>query len=183
MFIWASPEGPMKLSLILSDREFIDACVSRMHQPFSVEFPVFIAVSPKPIARVIVILVGKPDGNPVVQKGPYFLDKSVVQLTGPLPREQRDDLLTPVGELGSISPTRIYRVRKRDPFRVSAVPPVFGQSDLLDSGFQGKGWERRARGHDNTPSVNCSIGCKGRRPFRHCVDCLLPPLGCLPGMR
>ena len=97
----------MELSLILNDREFIDACVSRMHQPFRVEFPVFIAVGAKPITRVIVILVGKPDGNPVVQKCPDFFDEPVVEFSGPLPREQRDDLLTPVGELGSISPARI----------------------------------------------------------------------------
>jgi len=129
----------MELSLILIDPEFIDACVSRMHQPFRVEFPVFIAIGPKPIARVIVILVGKPDGNPVVQKCPEFLDKSVVQLSGPLPREQRDDLLTPVGELGSISPARIHGVCKGNFSRVSAVPAVFCQSNFLDCGFQSKG--------------------------------------------
>ena len=112
MFIGASSEGPMELSLILNDREFIDACVSRMHQPFRVEFPVFIAVGPKPIARVIVILVGKPDGNPVVQKCPDFFDEPVVEFSGPLPREQRDDLLTPVGELGSISPARVHGICK-----------------------------------------------------------------------
>jgi len=139
MIIGASSESPVELSLILSDPEFIDACVSRVHQPFRVEFPILIAVGPKPIARIIVILVGKPDGNPVVQKCPDFLDKSVVQLPDPLPREQRDDLLTPIGELGSISPARIYCVRKRDLFRVSAVPAVFCQSSLLDSGFQSKG--------------------------------------------
>ena len=129
----------MELSLVLSYPKFIDACVSRMHQPFRVEFPVFIAIGPKPITRVIVILVGKPDGNPVVQKGPDFLDESVVQFSSPLPREQRDDLLTPVGELGSISPARVHGVCKRDFFRISAVPTVFGQSNLLDSGFQSKG--------------------------------------------
>ena len=129
----------MELSLILSDPEFIDACVSRMHQPFRVEFPVFIAVGPKPIARVIAILVGKPHRNPVVQKGPYLLDESVVEFSGPLPLEQRDDLLTPVGELRSISPARIHGVRKGDFFRVPAIPAVFCQSNLLDSGFQSKG--------------------------------------------
>jgi len=129
----------MELSLVLSDPKFIDACVSRMHQPFRVEFPVFIAIGPKPIAGVIVILIRKPDGNPVVQKCPEFLDKSVVQLSDPLPREQRDDLLTPVGELGSISPVRINGVCKGDFCRVSAVPAVFCQSNFLDRGFQSKG--------------------------------------------
>ena len=121
MFIGASSKGPVELSLILSDPEFIDACVSRMHQPFRVEFPVFIAVGPKPIARVIVILVGKPDGNPVVQKCPDFFNESVVDFSGPFPCKQCHDLLTPVGELCSISPARIYCVRKGDFLRVSAV--------------------------------------------------------------
>jgi hypothetical protein len=55
MFIGASSEGPMELSLVLSYPKFIDACVSRMHQPFRVEFPVFIAIGPKPIAGASVI--------------------------------------------------------------------------------------------------------------------------------
>lgn len=131
MSIGASPEGPVELSLIFSDPEFVDACVSRMHQPFRVEFPVFIAIGSKPIARVIVILVGKPDGNPVVQKCPDFLDKSVVQLSGPLPREQRDDLLTPVGELGSISPARINGVCRGDFCRVSAEGTLLAESNTI----------------------------------------------------
>ena len=159
----------------------VDACVSRMHQPFRVEFPVLIAIGPKPIARVIVILVGKPDGNPVVQKCPEFLDKPVVQLSDPLPREQRDDLLTPVGELGSISPARIYCVRKGDFLRVSAVPAVFCQPNLLGGGFPSKGRQWGTRGHENILSVHCSIGFKGRRRSQSKVDGLQPLLACLAG--
>jgi hypothetical protein len=115
----------MELPFNLGDPEFIDACVPRMHQPLRVEFPIFVAVGPEPIARVLVILVGKPDGNPVVQKRPDFFDQSVFQFSGPFPRKQRNDFLTPVRELGSISPPRIYGVCKGDLFRVSAVPAVF----------------------------------------------------------
>ena len=95
----------MELSLILIDPEFIDACVPRMHQPFRVEFPIFIAVRTKPVTRVNAILVCKPDGNPIVQKRPSFFDEPVVQFSGPFPRKQRDDLLTSIRELGPISPT------------------------------------------------------------------------------
>ena len=112
----------MELPFNLGDPEFIDACVPRMHQPFEVELPIFVAVGPEPIARAIVILVRKPDGNPVVQKCPDFFDESVVEFSGPLPCKQCDNLLTPIGELGSISPARIYGVRKGDLFWVSAVP-------------------------------------------------------------
>ena len=139
MLIRASSERPVELPFGLGDWEFIDACVSRMHQPFRVELPIFVAVGPKPIARVIVILVGKPDGNPVVQKCPDFLNESVVEFSGPLSCEQCDDLLTPVGELCSISPARNQCVCKGDFFRVTAVPAVFCQSNLLNSVFQSKG--------------------------------------------
>jgi hypothetical protein len=39
---------------------------------------------PEPIARVVVVLVSKPDGNPVVEKRPDLVDGSVVEFSGPL---------------------------------------------------------------------------------------------------
>lgn len=66
----------MEFPLDLGDREFIDACVPGVHQPFSVGFPILIAVGPEPIARVIAILVRKSDGDAVVQKCPDFLGQS-----------------------------------------------------------------------------------------------------------
>jgi hypothetical protein len=149
MIVGTSPKRPMELPFGFRDWEFVDAGMPRMHQPITIEFPILIPISSKPIAGVIVILVGKTNSNPIIQKGPYLLDQPVVPFSSPLPRQQRYNLLTPIGELGSISPARVHGICKGDLFRISTVPTVLSQPNLLDSGLKSKGRKWWARGHDN----------------------------------
>ena len=44
-----------------------------------VELPVLIAVSAKPVAAIVMVFVGKPNGDAVAHEGPQFLDQPVVE--------------------------------------------------------------------------------------------------------
>jgi len=46
------------------------------------------------VIRVVVPLVSEADGDPVPSKRPHFLDKPVVQLLGPLTREESDNFVS-----------------------------------------------------------------------------------------
>jgi len=152
MFIGASSEGPMELSLILNDREFIDACVSRMHQPFRVEFQ-FHCRRRETNYPSIVILVGKPDGNPVVQKSQISLIAGS-RVLGSTSREQRDDLLTPVGELARFR-QRESRVYARETFPGLGCSSRLLPIELLNSVSRVK--EVKGRGTTRYPFRKCSI--------------------------
>ena len=55
--------------------------------------------------RVVVPFVSEAYGDPVARKRPQFLDQPVVQLLGPLTREESDNFASPVNELRSIPPS------------------------------------------------------------------------------
>ena len=54
--------------------------------------------------RLVVPLVREAYRDPVPAKRPQFLDEPVVQLIGPLAREEGNDLVSSVDELRSVSP-------------------------------------------------------------------------------
>jgi len=53
------------------------------------------------------------------------------------------DLGTPTGELGAVAPNRIRGIGECNVGRVAAVPAIFGQADLFDGTFAGKGRQGR----------------------------------------
>jgi hypothetical protein len=56
----------VKAPFTFSYRRVIDACVSHPHESMFVEFPVFVTITAKPVSAIIMPLVGKPDGDPVL---------------------------------------------------------------------------------------------------------------------
>src|SRR5713101_5213190 len=50
-------EGPVVLALGFLDRQVIDTGQTTAHQPIRGELPVFIAIGPEPVARVIMPLI------------------------------------------------------------------------------------------------------------------------------
>ena len=54
--------------------------------------------------RVVVPLVSEPNSDAVLGKRPHVLDKPVVQLLGPLAREESNDFVSSVNELRSVPP-------------------------------------------------------------------------------
>src|ERR1700692_188776 len=102
--VGAPSAWPVKLALRLLDRQVIDAGVPRIHQTFGVKFPILVAVSAKPTARVIVILIRKPNRYAIAGECPQLLDQPVVQFPATLACKEGTDLLPPVDKLCAVSP-------------------------------------------------------------------------------
>src|SRR5258708_4274417 len=105
MVIGTTPEHPVIFPIRSQNGKVVDGCKPRRHEPLTVEFPVLIAVGAIPVIRLVVPLVSEAYGDPVSGKCPHFLDKPVVQLPGPLAREEVNDFVSSVNEFRSVSPT------------------------------------------------------------------------------
>ena len=70
MVVGTAAQGPSEFAIAFGYREIIDAGDPTAHQAVFVEFPILIAVSAKPIAAVVVILVGEANGDTIPAKGP-----------------------------------------------------------------------------------------------------------------
>ena len=103
--VGAPSAWPVKLALRLFDRQVIDAGVPRIHQTLGVKFPILIAVSTKPTSRVVVIFIGKANRDAIAGECPQLLDQPVVEFSVSTSAEEGNDLLSPVDELGAVSPT------------------------------------------------------------------------------
>src|SRR3954470_13544087 len=98
MLVRPASKRPVVLAIRGQNGKVVDGCKSRRHKPIVVEFPVLIAVGAIPVIRVIVPLVSQAYRDPVRGKRPQFLDEPVVQLLGPLTREESDDFVSSVDE-------------------------------------------------------------------------------------
>src|SRR5580692_2800774 len=136
MVVRTAPQRPVIFALALRHRQIVDAGDSQPHEAALVELPVFIAVAAKPMAAVVVPLIGKPHGYPVLAKSPNFLDEPVVEFARPLSREKCLDVVAALQEVVVIALTAVGGIRKRDPCGVSTVPRVFRHVRLLSSGFR-----------------------------------------------
>lgn len=86
--VGASPKRPLVFPVDGRDGEIIDAGDPSLHETSVIEFPILIAVGPKPVPGVIVPLVGEANGDPVALTCPEFLYQAVVKLLRPLPSEE-----------------------------------------------------------------------------------------------
>src|SRR5207302_1660661 len=93
--------------------------------------------------RVIVPFVGEAHANAIAGVSPKLFDQPIVQLFRPLASQELDDFLSSTGKLSPVSPARIDRVSECDLFRITGIPSVFGQANLLNGGFPREGTERR----------------------------------------
>ena len=109
-----------------------------MHQPVFVEVPVFVPVRAKPIAGVVMPLVGKPHRNSAAVKCPQLLDETIVEFLPPLASEEFDDCRPPLGKLSAIAPPAINGVGQSYLPRITRVPAIFREANLLNSGLSGE---------------------------------------------
>ena len=91
MIAGAAAERPVIFPLALLDRQVVDAGDAQSHQPVLVEFPVLVAVAAEPIPAVVVPLIGKPNRDAVLAKGPDLFDQPVVELAAPFACQERLD--------------------------------------------------------------------------------------------
>src|SRR5713226_5347937 len=104
MLVGTAPERPMIFALSFGNRQIVDAGDTQSHQAVLVEFPVFVAVTAKPMTAVVVPFVGKTHANSVIAKGPDLLDQPVVELARPLARQKRLNGIASLQEFGAVAP-------------------------------------------------------------------------------
>ena len=104
----------MIFSVRFFDRKIIDAREPQTHQAIVVVFPIFVAVRPIPVARVVVPLVSKPNGNAISGESPKLFDQPIVELLCPLTGKEGDDFLCGRHKFGAVSPSGIHRVTLRN---------------------------------------------------------------------
>src|SRR5262245_42717551 len=106
--------------------------MARCHQTVFIEFPILIAVGSKPVSRIVMTFVSKANGDPVVLKGPQFLDQSIVEFPRPFAPKKGDNLLPADEEFGPVAPPALFAVAKSHFFRITSIPSVFRQTDFLN---------------------------------------------------
>src|SRR5262249_11008431 len=116
----------------------IDGRMARCHQTVFIELPIFIAVGSKPVPGVVMTFISEANGDPIVLKGPQFLDQPVVEFSRPFAPEKTDNLLPADEEFGSVAPPALLAVGKSHFFRITGIPSIFRQTDLLNGGIVGE---------------------------------------------
>src|SRR5437899_8367381 len=101
---------PVEPALAGGDRQIVDRGDAMTHQAALVEFPVLVAVRPKPVARIVPPFIGEAHGDPIAAAGPQLLDEAVVELPGPFAGEERLDRVTTLEELRAIPPHAVRRI-------------------------------------------------------------------------
>src|SRR5215217_159790 len=109
----------------------VDRGITAPHQAALVELPQFIPMRSPPLSLCIVALVLEPDRDAVISEAPEVLLEPVVKLPCPLAPQERDDLLTSLEELITVSPLGILCVSERHLLGVAGVPSVLRGLDLL----------------------------------------------------
>src|SRR3954468_16271073 len=139
-------DRPMVLSVRVPDGQVIDAGDANGHETLGIEFPVLVAVAAEPLTAVVMPLVREANRDAVLVEGPELLDQPVAQLTLPLAREERFDLVAALQKLAAVSPATVDRVREGNAARISIVPGVLGHARFLRRGLDVEGGKGRA-GH------------------------------------
>jgi hypothetical protein len=155
MIVGTTAKRPVVETVLFADRQIVDAREAHAHQPVRVELPVLIAVRAEPAPGIVTPFVGEANGDAVLVKGPEFLDQPIIELAVPFAGEKRLDRGAPLKELGAVSPSAVFGIRKRDARRVARVSTVLGPARLLHSGFSSEGWERRSTHGPRPYSAAC----------------------------
>jgi hypothetical protein len=81
-----APPIPPHLPVGLCNWQVVDTGKPFLHEAVGIELPVLVAIGTKPVSRIVVPLIGKPDGNSCLRPSPQLLDQSVFELLIPLTR-------------------------------------------------------------------------------------------------
>ena len=158
MIVRAPAEGPMKAAISLADRRIVDARETPAHQAVFVELPILIAVGAKPVAAIVVPLIGEADRDAVFAETPQLLDEPIVQLALPLARQKADDRFAAPARTRRDCATDYRPYRRARPFqgRGCSMP----SSAKRTFSIAASSCERGQRGTLRLPSMMISIGGK-----------------------
>jgi hypothetical protein len=73
----------MVFSIILFDREIVDAGKAHAHEAVLVKIPVLVAIAAEPISTIVMPFIGEAHGNAAVVKCPNLFYQAVVEFAAP----------------------------------------------------------------------------------------------------
>jgi hypothetical protein len=103
MPIRSKTRWPTKFAIRFFNRQIIDAGVPMMHESCFIKVPVFVPIRAKPIAGVVMPLVGKPNRDAAFIKSPQFLNETAIEFFPPLVNEEFNNGGSPLEELSAIA--------------------------------------------------------------------------------
>src|ERR1700722_9152512 len=151
MIVRTTAERPVIKTVLLADRQIVDARQTHPHQTVLVELPVLIAVAAEPASGIVAPFIGETNGDAVLMKGPEFLDQPIVELTVPFAGQKRLDRRAALKELSPVSPPAVFRIGEREARRDAGIPGILRHARLLRRGFLIIGWQRRSAHCSRSP--------------------------------
>src|SRR6266446_495739 len=138
MAVRAPPDRPVVQAVALADRKVVDAGNAASHQAALVKLPILVTERPKPVAAVIMPLIGETYRDAVLAEAPQLFDQAVVQFAIPFTCQKGRDLFAAANELGTVPPLAFQCVGKRHTLGIAAIPRILGYTNLLRGGFDGR---------------------------------------------
>jgi hypothetical protein len=83
VIVRAAAKRPPVSALRFLDGKVVNVCDVAVHEPAIVERPIFIAIGAKPVAGVIVPLIGEAHGDACLVASPELLDEAIFLFPGP----------------------------------------------------------------------------------------------------
>ena len=113
--------------------------------------------------------VCKADGNAIVIKCPQLLNEPIVRFLRPLASKKGDNLCSSIYKLPPISPSRVESISERYFLRITGIPTVLSQANLLNRGLAGEWWYGWA-GHHGFSLLCCILRLRSKRSGRQDVS-------------
>src|SRR5205085_7932373 len=161
MAVRAPPDRPVVQAIALADRKVVDAGNAASHQAAIVKLPILVPERPKPVAAVVMPLIGETYRDAVLAEAPQLFDQAVLQFAIPFTCQKGRDLFAAANKIGTVSPLAFQCVAKRHALGIAAVPGILGYTNLLHGGIDGsEGRQGRTFGfHRESPLW--TTGCGG----------------------
>src|SRR5437764_13632101 len=128
MAVRAPPDRPVVQAIALADRKVVDAGNAASHQAALVKLPILVAERPKPVAAVVMPLIGQTYRDAVLAEAPQLFDQAVVQFAIPFTCQKGRDLFAAANELGTVPPSAFQCVGKRYALGIAACDRPDGGS-------------------------------------------------------
>ncbi len=126
MAVRAPPDRPVVQAIALADRKVVDAGNAASHQAALIKLPILVTERPKPVAAVVVPLIGETYRDAVLAEAPQLFAQAVIQFAIPFTCQKGRDLFAAANELSTVPPLGFQCVGKRYALGIAAILRILG---------------------------------------------------------